>query len=85
MSIDTGSFTEIVNFSSSNSPGTYIADDTRYVRIQNLDNTNQIVVKLNHKVSGQTAYYTVGQRSVETFYTLKRNFNTNNADRVVRQ
>jgi len=80
MSIDTEKFTEIVNFSSSNSPGTYIADDTRYVRIQNLDSINQIVVKLNHKTSGQTAYYTVGRESVESFYTLKRNVNISNAE-----
>lgn len=79
MSVGTLKFTELVNFSSSLAPGTYIAADTRYVRITNYDNQNQIVVKLNHKASGQTSYYSVGRDSTEIFYTLKMNVNTTNA------
>jgi hypothetical protein len=79
MSIVTGSFTEIVNFSSSLSPGTYLADDTRFVRVTNLDNANQVVMKLNHKASGQTFYRSVGRDSTESFYSLKMNVNTTNA------
>ena len=79
MNIGTGSFTEIVNFSSSVSPGTFIDDDVRYARITNLDNANQVVMKLNHKASGQTFYRTIGRDSTESFYSLKMNVNTTNA------
>ena len=50
MNIPTGSFVEIYNFHLVILPE-HMADDVRYVRITNMDDTNQIVMKLNHKDS----------------------------------
>ena len=45
MSIAAGSsVTEIANFSTADGKGTYIADDFKYARITNLDDTNFILI-----------------------------------------